>query len=390
MARSLACLVAAAALAACASTPPAQPEPVDAGVDDYWALPDGGPEEPIVHPDAGSADSGTSIGGDGGVPVSTTARIIKITPARGGASVATEVTISGEGFTALNGVEVGGVAAGSVTLVDSKTVRAIFQSVDLTQVGKRDVALIFQNKTALLQKEGFEYWFDEDPIVFVHGFSGGAWHWSVMLDRFRAMGYPDSHLNAISYSDSFGSSLPNVQELSLYVSSVLQKTGAPKVDMVIHSMGGLSSRLWIKQGGYKMVRDYMSIAGAHHGTETAYLSWSDGAAEMRPPYACQGDSLNDLQFILNGCLGDSGRLTYEDETPYGVEDGFNISYRAIVSTTDEIVIPHQSGCLNQKQKNDCSDPINTEISWQGHGSILLSRDVFDRTLAHLRTRNRSK
>jgi hypothetical protein len=304
--------------------------------------------------------------------------------------VATDVTIVGVNFTGVDRVEVSGVPALNVRLVDSHNILATFQPVAMNQVGMKDVAVIFTNQTAALLKNGFEYWFDEDPIVFVHGFSGGAWHWAVMLDRFRAAGYPDSHLNAITFDSSTGSSLPNAQQLSLYVADVLAKTRAPKVDMVIHSMGGLSSRLWIKQGGYAFVRDYMSISGAHHGTETAYLYWSDGAAEMRPPYACDGDSLNNLQYILNGCLGDNGRISEEDETPYGIEDGGLISYRAVVSTTDEIIIPYESGCLNQQKKNDCSSPINSKVSWLGHGSVLLSSDIFDMTIAHLRARNRSK
>ena len=381
--------LAIATLAAACGSSKVMPAAERPDADDYWSLGDAGSEEAIVYPDAGR-DSGTPIGTDGGIPISGDAVIRRVDPDRGGASVATRVVISGKNFAAVDRVEVGGVAATDVHQTDSQTIEATFQPVEMTQVGLKDVAVIFVNQSAAVRAGAFEYWFDEDPIVFVHGFMGASWNWSVMIDRFKAVGYPESHLNALDFSDVTASSLENLPQLSAYVDAVLAKTGATQVDLVIHSMGGISSRLWIKQGGFSKVRDYMSVSGAHHGTDDAYLYWSDGAQELRPPYACDGDSLNNLQYLLNGCLAQSGRIVEVDETPYGIEDGFGIAYHAIVSTTDEIVIPHQSGCLNQKQKNDCSDPVNTTVSWQGHGSVLVSADIFNKTLAHLRLRNRSK
>ena len=148
--------------------------------------------------------------------------------------------------------------------------------------------------------------FAEDPIVFVHGYTDSARRFDTMLARFRAAGYPDSHLVAIDFSDSYGSNLVAAQELADLVDDVLAATGASKVDLVTHSMGGVAARLFVRRhGGDLRVRDFATLAGSHHG---AYMWWpaGDGGYEMATTYACEGEARNDVQFILNGCLTADG------------------------------------------------------------------------------------
>ncbi len=38
-----------------------------------------------------------------------------------------------------------------------------------------------------------------NPILFVHGFSGGSWNWDTMIGRFKADGWRDSELWNWSY-----------------------------------------------------------------------------------------------------------------------------------------------------------------------------------------------
>jgi len=316
------------------------------------------------------------------------ARLFSVDPPSGGCSASTEVALSGEGLLPVLKVEVGGVPATEFLRLDSKRILARFPPVALKERGKKLVSVTFEDRTAVSLQDGFEYVFDEDPVVFVHGFMLSPF--GTMVDRFREAGYPDEALWRVEFSDPYGSSLVNAEELNVFVADVLNRTGAPKVDMVIHSMGGLSSRWYIWNGGDAFVRDYVGIAGAFHGTLVAYGTWTDGAEEMRPPYACQGESLNDLQFMLNGCLTDDGRDFIIDETPYGVEEGGPVSYLSISSAQDEFIIPTESSCLNQGKQNDCSDAANVRVSRLGHGTILLDGDVCDMTIEHLRKRNRSR
>lgn len=107
------------------------------------------------------------------------------------------------------------------------------------------------------------------PIVFVHGLGGSAADWGPVLARLRADGWIDRELAAASYSSSVSNTAVAAQ-LGDRIDSVLAATGWDKVDLVTYSMGGLSSRYYLRSlGGVASVDAWVSIAGPNHGTETA-------------------------------------------------------------------------------------------------------------------------
>ena len=210
----------------------------------------------------------------------------------------------------------------------------------------------------------------------MHGFLGGGSDFDTMVQRFRDLGYPDDFLEAIDFSDNAQSNIDSAQELPDLVDSVLTRTGREKVDLVAHSMGGLSSRYWIAfYGGGEKVRDYVSLSGTQHGNWEAcavYLFW-ESARELCPAYADEGEAENDVQYDLNG---DPEVLDF-DETPFGVEDGGDIYWHAMWAELDEIVIPNTSACLNQTEPDDCDDPVNLRAPLTFHMQMLTSEFVFD-------------
>ena len=304
----------------------------------------------------------------------TQLKIDSVVPSRGGASVSTEVTIHGDGFKEGLVVTVGNTPVESVKVISSTEAKAVFPSIPLTDRGLKDVVVTLGDQRAVLPN-GFEYFFDEDPIVFVHGYFVTANEWDVMIERFKELGYPEDYLAAIQFSDNIGSNIPNAKDkLPPFVDAVLEKTGAEKVDIVAHSMGGLSTRLWIKlYGGADKVRDYVTIAGTHHGSSMACLiGWlGEGADEMCPVYATQEESQNDVQWELNGDP-DSDDV---DETPFGVEDGGGIYWNSVWTDADQMVVPPTSSCLNQKSRNDCSDPLNIMVHGVEHLHMQLDEGV---------------
>ena len=113
--------------------------------------------------------------------------------------------------------------------------------------------------------------YSKDPVVFVHGFGGRSWNFNILKARLAESGWPEEHLFAIDYSDRFGCNKQNAGELSVFVDSVLARTGAEKVDIIAHSMGGLSTRYFIAHlGGDKKVRDIITIGSPHHGVRSVY------------------------------------------------------------------------------------------------------------------------
>ena len=190
-----------------------------------------------------------------------------------------------------------------------------------------------------------------NPIILVHGFIGGygLTPWFSLKNRLVRWGCPRSKIFEMRFRDAiFASNVDNAKELRDYVNYVLAVTGASKVDLIGHSMGGLSTRYYIKfLGGASKVDDYVSLGSPHHGTwlaiiPLAYLSI--GALEMRP-----GSS-----FLNN--------LNAGDETPGSVR------YTAIYAYMDELVIPYWTAKLYD-------GATNKGKWWVGHLGLLFSYTV---------------
>lgn len=95
------------------------------------------------------------------------------------------------------------------------------------------------------------------PILFVHGYDSSADTWTAMVANFRANGYVDAELFPISY-DSTQSNATTAAELAGIVSDIQARTGWPTIDVVTHSMGGLSSRYYLKNlGGTANINDWV-------------------------------------------------------------------------------------------------------------------------------------
>ena len=111
----------------------------------------------------------------------------------------------------------------------------------------------------------------QTPVIFIHGFAGKGNQWSTMRDDLASSGYPRELLHVFSY-DWARSNKTTADRLSSYVDGVLAQHGADKVHLVTHSMGGLSSRWYIKNlGGAQKVDHWISIGGPNHGTNVAGL-----------------------------------------------------------------------------------------------------------------------
>lgn len=185
-----------------------------------------------------------------------------------------------------------------------------------------------------------------NPILFVHGFTGSASAWNTMKPRFQADGWEANHLMAISYN-SYQSNVTIANTIASSVNTLKAQTGAAKVDIVTHSMGGLSTRYYLKNlGGTANVDDWVSLAGPNHGTV-----WAAGCFFLTPcSQMIPGSS------FLNG-------LNSGDETPGAV------SYGTWWSACDEIITPDESVIL--------SGATNTQTACIGHSAMLTNLAVYN-------------
>lgn len=164
----------------------------------------------------------------------------------------------------------------------------------------------------------------KNPVVFVHGFSDvksdlfGKSNFVPLIDYLVSQGWSRDRLYTIQYSDAFGSNVRNANELNDFVNNVLAQTGSQKVDLVAHSMGGLSTRYYIKNlGGADKVGSLVTLGSPHYGAPLAYLvNYTAGGQEMIPGSAfLQALNSGDL---TPGSVNYTSIYTYPDEmVPYG-------------------------------------------------------------------------
>ncbi|MET7854001.1 alpha/beta fold hydrolase [Streptomyces avermitilis] len=185
-----------------------------------------------------------------------------------------------------------------------------------------------------------------DPVVFVHGLSSSASSWDEWIADFEADGYTASELDAWSY-DWSQSNVTTAQQLATEVRSVLARTGASKVDLVVHSMGALSARYYLKNlGGTSYVDDFVSTAGVNHGTTVA--SWCKWL------YTSCSEMYTGSSFLT--------ALNSGDETPGSV------AYASYWSNCDELLTPDTSAIL--------SGATNVEVGCVSHTDMNNDYGVY--------------
>lgn len=182
------------------------------------------------------------------------------------------------------------------------------------------------------------------PVVFVHGYTGDASNWVTAKSVFQLNGWAGSKLFAYEY-DSYGDNVANAQGLAAFVNNVKSQTGASKVAIVNHSMGGLVSQYYLKVlGGATSVSHLASIAGANHGTTFA------GACLI---YTTCRQMYPGSSFI--------SQISSGDETPGST------AYATWYSACDGVILPYTSTRL--------SGATNHNVACQTHIGYLADTVV---------------
>lgn len=183
------------------------------------------------------------------------------------------------------------------------------------------------------------------PILFVHGWNSSGATWNEMIASFKALGYVDAELFAISYNTN-QSNVTTAQQLDAKVAEIRALTGWASIDVISHSMGSMSSRYYLKNlGGLNEVDAWVSLAGANHGTNTARFCPGTACKEMR----------RNSSFLA--------ALNSGDETPGAVR------YRTWWSACDTTINPDSSVSL--------VGAINTKTACIGHSDMLSNDIVFN-------------
>ena len=162
------------------------------------------------------------------------------------------------------------------------------------------------------------------PVLLLPGYGGSTRGLEVLADTLRAAGREATVLPAPG--DGTGDLQQNAAEVEAALDAALA-AGAPSVDLVGYSAGGVVARLVARDRG-EDVRRVVSLGSPHHGTRVAALgaAFSPGSC----PVACQ-------QLVPGSDLLE--QLNDGDETPDGPQ------WLALWTTQDEVVTPPDSARL---------------------------------------------
>jgi triacylglycerol esterase/lipase EstA (alpha/beta hydrolase family) len=172
------------------------------------------------------------------------------------------------------------------------------------------------------------------PVVLVHGYGGSSASMGTIQARLEREGRPVTAVDLPNGGEG------DMVESARVVADAVEATGAPTVDLVGFSMGGVVVRTYIDEFGVDRVRYAITLASPHHGTDVA------GLAAFADPGACTG-ACAQLR-PESGFLED---LNDPDETPAGP------AFVTVWTEDDQTVTPPDSavldGALNIKIQDVC-------------------------------------
>ncbi|AVR96198.1 esterase/lipase family protein [Pseudoduganella armeniaca] len=129
------------------------------------------------------------------------------------------------------------------------------------------------------------------PVLLIHGYGANGGYWHALRRLLRAQGI--SH-DAVDLEPVTGAIDDYADQVEAGVRRLLAATGAARVVIVAHSMGGLVTRAWLRRHGAAAearVARVITLGTPHFGTALAALGIGANAAQMRrgAPWLAQLD-----------------------------------------------------------------------------------------------------
>ena len=237
--------------------------------------------------------------------------------------------------------------------------------------------------------------YNKTPVFFVHGHGMSANSLNTMIESLTQSGYPELYLKAIQLVPNNGANIPAAeQQIAPAVEHFLQTVNTfisqnypnlplkTKVDLISHSMGGLSSRWYTAKVRPDRVRNWISLAGANHGTNDLCPYSDPGADDLCPAYA-KNEQESFIQYNLNG----APKIADFDETPYGVgmdstgvasvmpDQNRRILYLTVRTSPDEWIDPVDSVVVDGAGGVEISIPADLPAKMTSEGNFLMTNGV---------------
>lgn len=118
----------------------------------------------------------------------------------------------------------------------------------------------------------------EVPVLLVHGFFCNRQVWRPLAAWLAERGHA---VEAVDLEPVFGTIDDYVPQISAAVQRLRERTGAPRVALVCHSMGGLAARAWLRATGGELAARVVTLGTPHRGTFHARFALGANARQMR-------------------------------------------------------------------------------------------------------------
>lgn len=200
----------------------------------------------------------------------------------------------------------------------------------------------------------------KDPVIIVPGFTTGPIlepGYYPLRSRLQSAGYD---VTLISYPDyGLGDIAANAQRLASTVASVRARTGAARVDLVAHSMGGLVSRTYVKNlGGAATVDSLIMMGTPNYGTALANV------ASFFTFGTCVG---------ITACEQMAAGSSFLAALNAGDDTIGSVRYTSIATIIDEIVFPYTTAFL-ARDGNIQNVTVQAQCPFRYPGHLTLITD----------------
>jgi triacylglycerol esterase/lipase EstA (alpha/beta hydrolase family) len=116
------------------------------------------------------------------------------------------------------------------------------------------------------------------PVLLLHGYGCNSGYWVHLLPLLDAARISHATVDLEPVAGDIDGYVPLVEQA---VRELQAATGAHKVAIVAHSMGGLVARAWMRAHGTAAVARVITLGTPHHGTALARFGLGQNAFQMR-------------------------------------------------------------------------------------------------------------
>lgn len=116
------------------------------------------------------------------------------------------------------------------------------------------------------------------PVLLIHGYGCNSGYWSQLTPLLDAADISHASLDLEPMLGAIDDYVPLVERA---VASLSEKTNAPKVVIIAHSMGGLVARAYLRAHGAGRIAHVFTLGTPHAGTSLANRGIGKNAAQMR-------------------------------------------------------------------------------------------------------------